>query len=270
MSSILLIALLVAAWLLHKRYYHQLAAQGRAGKIKIALVIFGILFLALALTGRASPIFALIGAAMTQIMRLAPLLVRFAPSLARTFGSSFGPGGFAGMGGQPGADRTSRVNTRSVTMTLDQATGVLDGVVLQGKFKDRRLSELSIQELRDLYQSATSHDPEAARLLIAYASRERSEEWEAAGGPKADGGYDGHGNGDNAGGGPSARMPSGAVSIEEALEILGLPPNPDKQAIVDAHRALMSRMHPDRGGSHYFATKINLAKQVLLDALESA
>ena len=65
-------------------------------------------------------------------------------------------------------------------------------------------------------------------------------------------------------------MPSGAVSIEEALEILGLPPNPDKQAIVDAHRALMSRMHPDRGGSHYFATKINLAKQVLLDALESA
>ena len=268
MSSLFLIALIVAAWLLHKRYYHQLAAQGRAGKIKIALVIFGILFLALALTGRASPIFALIGAAMTQIMRLAPLLVRFAPSLARTFGPSFRPGGFGGIGGQPGSDGTSRVNTRSVTMTLDQATGVLDGVVLQGKFKDRRLSELSIQELRDLYQSATSHDPEAARLLIAYASRERSEEWEAAGGPKADSGYDGHG--DNASGGPSARMPSGAVSIEEALEILGLPPNPDKQAIVDAHRALMSRMHPDRGGSHYFATKINLAKQVLLDALESA
>lgn len=45
--------------------------------------MLGILFLALALTGRASPIFALLGAFMTQIMRLAPLLLRFAPFLAK-------------------------------------------------------------------------------------------------------------------------------------------------------------------------------------------
>lgn len=266
MSSIFLIALIVIAWLLHKRYSQQLLAQGKAGKIKIALIIVGILFLAMALSGRASPIFALIGAAMTQLMRLAPLLFRFAPSLARVLGPSFRSGG---LGGQAGTDRTSRVNTRSVSMTLDQSTGTLDGVVLQGKFKNRHLSTLNIQELRDLYQSATIHDPEAARLLIAYASRERGAEWKDAGGPDVDSGFDSNNGRKTGNGSDSARMPSSAVSIEEALEILGLPPHPDKQAIVDAHRALMSRMHPDRGGSHYFATKINLAKQVLLDELES-
>jgi len=271
-GGIFLIALMVAAWLLYKGYYHKLIAQGTAGKVKIALVVLGILFLAMALTGRASPVFALLGAAMMQIMRLAPLLVRFAPSLAKYLGPSFRPGmgGFGGFGGQSQSrsDGTSRVNTRSVAMTLDQATGNLDGVVLQGKFKDRRLSELDIQELRALYQSATTHDPEAARLLIAYATRERSEQWEAAGGPSADSGYDnqtGH-----AGEKSNPQTSNSTISIDEALDILGLQPNPDRQAIVDAHRALISRMHPDRGGSHYFATKINLAKQVLLDALESA
>ena len=55
--------------------------------------MLGILFLALALTGRASPIFALLRAFMTQIMRLAPLLVRFAPFFAKYLGPALRPGG---------------------------------------------------------------------------------------------------------------------------------------------------------------------------------
>ena len=58
----------------------------------------------------------------------------------------------------------------------------------------------------------------------------------------------------------SAHTTSAAVTVDEALDILSLPPNPDKQAVIDAHRTLIRQMHPDRGRSHYLATKINLAK----------
>ena len=55
------------------------------------------------------------------------------------------------------------------------------------------------------------------------------------------------------------------MSIEEALEVLGLKTNASKEEIIAAHRKLMQKMHPDHGGSDYLAAKINLAKKVLLN-----
>ena len=54
------------------------------------------------------------------------------------------------------------------------------------------------------------------------------------------------------------------ISKDEAYEILGLANTASNDEIVKAHKRLMQRMHPDRGGSDYLAAKINAAKDLLI------
>ena len=153
----------------------------------------------------------------------------------------------------PSGGQTSTVNTAFLRMTLDHDTGRMEGTILRGGFAGMRLDELGPTELLALLRECRAEDEEGARLLEAYLDRVRPD-WrdELAGA------------GSGAGAGSSGRQASGDMTVEEAYAILGLSPGADAEAIKEAHRRLMVKLHPDHGGSDYLATKINRARDVLL------
>lgn len=64
-----------------------------------------------------------------------------------------------------------------------------------------------------------------------------------------------------------------ALDVREAMDILGLEGDIHKgdistKMINDAHRRLIQKMHPDRGGSDYLAAKINQARDLLLSLIK--
>lgn len=55
-----------------------------------------------------------------------------------------------------------------------------------------------------------------------------------------------------------------AMNTEEAMEVLGLKAGYTQEDVKQAHRRMMQKVHPDRGGSDYLAAQINQAKDILL------
>lgn len=60
---------------------------------------------------------------------------------------------------------------------------------------------------------------------------------------------------------------SGGMGPEEARDVLNVPADAGRDEVVKAHRRLIQKVHPDRGGSDELAARVNEAKEVLLRAL---
>jgi hypothetical protein len=56
-----------------------------------------------------------------------------------------------------------------------------------------------------------------------------------------------------------------SMSKKEAEEILGVEADAGRDTIIAAHRRLIQKLHPDRGGSDYLSARINQARDFLLD-----
>lgn len=198
-------------------------------------------FLRLGLPGAALAILAVL-TVLTRNIAFAGLAVAVAGYLMRAWRS--------GKPASPaGSTKRSRVRSAALEMELDLDTGEMNGVVLAGRQEGAELDKLDDESLLELYAELSS-DPESANLLDAYLDR-RMPGWRDA--SDAD---------DRAGLG-TAPGP-GAMTEQEAYEVLGLGFGAGKAEISEAHRRLMKRMHPDAGGSAFLAARINEAKAVLL------
>ena len=233
LTFVVIVVLVVAfVWL-----RNQPASQRKAAILKLALIAGIAIVLLLAVTGRLHFLFAFLAF-------LYPLLRRVLPSLLG--------GGLAGAGGgakaRPG--NQSHVSSEILEMSLDHDSGTMNGRIIQGPMAGRELSDLGESEFLELLRYCREQDEDSARLLETYLDRRFGDSWRAD-----DESDTAAGGGSNAG---------GPLSESEALDILGLDPGASREEIIQAHRRMMQKVHPDHGGSNYLAARINEAKACLL------
>jgi DnaJ-like protein len=200
--------------------------------LKVSGIVVAIAAVAtLAISGR-------LAALLVPVAMMMPLLVRVRALLDRYR--------------TPAGGQTSTVATPFLRMTLDHDTGSMTGTILRGHFSGMRVEELGSADLLALLRECRAEDEEGARLLEAYLDRVHPDWREELAGERPSG----------SSGRP--RPSGGDMTVDEAYAILGLSPGADAEAIKEAHRRLMVKLHPDHGGSDYLATKINRARDVLL------
>jgi len=208
----------------------------------IAILLAAVL-LTLVLTGRAHWLTAVFAALLPFVRGLMTLLGSV-PLLKRML---------AGMGAAKsrdasGSGQTSTVESKYIRMTLNHDSGEINGEVLAGQYTGRTLDQLDLEALLLLLREC-GDDEESVALLQAYLDRVHGDSWQQQAGAE---------------GQRQATSEPGEMSREEASQILGLSADASEAEIIDAHRRLMQKLHPDRGGSAYLAAKINLAKDTLL------
>lgn len=151
------------------------------------------------------------------------------------------------------ASGVSRVRSAVIEMELDHATGVISGTILAGPDEGKSLNRLSRLQCETLRALCLRDDPEGARFLEAYLDR-RFPGWRAASKDEPD----------TWGRRPAVAARSGAMTEDEAYEVLGLRKGATRDDVVRSHRSLIKKLHPDQGGSTDFAARVNEAKDVLM------
>lgn len=222
---------LLVAYLLY--VYRKLSPENRRKLVKLILAasLIGLLLL-LVVTGRLNWLFAAIGALLPLVPRVIRMFLGYWPSLIPYFR-------------RYQQNKQSSMQTRFIKLQIDMLNGQLQGEVLEGDFKASMLKDLSLEQLTQLLEECQREDAESAALLTAYMKRAHPD-WTSKAGPYE---YD--------------KTASG-MSEQEARNILGVSSTAGKKDIIKAHKHLMQKLHPDRGGSDYLAQQINQAKSTLM------
>jgi len=239
--GVLILGIVIGLMWIVSKIGNQASQANRQKYFKLALLYGAVgIGLILILTGKLPAIFALAAAIVPWIQRL--IMMRSAYNMFKSWQGGPVPGS------KPG--QTSDVTTKFLQMTLDHDSGEIQGQVIAGDLKGQQLSDLDVDSLSQLLNTCRTKDPQSASILETYLDQMRADEWAAYAQAHA-----------------QTESPSGdpeKMTREEALQILGLEEGATEQEIIESHRVLMQRNHPDRGGSTWLAARINRAKDILL------
>ncbi len=210
-------------------WYGKASPAQRNKSLKTGLIyaVAGALLL-LVVTGRIPVIFAALSAAVPILHRL--LAYRgLIGTIGRFAGEKLGP---------------TRFTTLWLIVEYDMARRSLDGSITRGQFEGRKLSQLSGSDLQALLEEVKDDFQSRAAVNAFIMAR------------------NGQRNQQNAPPPPSA---GGKMTASQAYEILDIQTDATDEEVKQAHKRLMQKLHPDRGGSSYLASQINAAKDTLLN-----
>ena len=160
-------------------------------------------------------------------------------------------GWYPGKGRGAAKGNASTMRSSHLEMSLDHDTNVVSGRILQGRFVNRSISDLSTTERLDFLAELRLSDAQGTEMFEAYLDR-TSPGWRNSGKESGARGTETH-----------------AMNVDEAYRVLELNSTATREDVFAAHRNLIARTHPDQGGSTYLASQVNEAKDVLLKHIKS-
>jgi predicted outer membrane lipoprotein len=142
------------------------------------------------------------------------------------------------------------IETRFLSVTLYKVSGDFTGTVREGRFAGFTFMMLNREDFLTLIDDYGREDEDSAELLEGLMAHKFGEDWreriEGAGGEER---------------GPAAG--EGSMTYAQALKVLGLDEGFTKDAFDERRRALIKRLHGDRGGSDHLAAQVNVAADTI-------
>ncbi|MHB2207053.1 J domain-containing protein [Methylobacterium sp. CM6257] len=152
---------------------------------------------------------------------------------------------------KPRSDVGRRYRTNLIEADLRADGSLRTGRVITGPCAGEWLDDMPVETVVEFLRLCRVSDAVGAALLEPYLDR-RAPGWRVDAERDRD---------------PRPRRPPnpGAMTQEEAYQVLGLQRGATAEEIRSAHRSLMKRAHPDQGGSAERAARINAARDRLLN-----
>lgn len=206
------------------------AAQRKSALLRSAFIALFVVTVGLVVTGRAHWITAALAGLLPLTQKLVHIGLRAFPLLQiwqRATGTPLAP----------------KIKTAALEISINLTTGDIDGKILRGDHVGQPLSILNRAQLEQVVATWRGEDRESALLLNAYMARRfgRTQSQTDRQPPP----------------------PTTQLNIDEARQILGVADTATREEIIKAHKRLIQKLHPDRGGNDYLAAKVNAAKDLL-------